>query len=742
MRSVSSIGLRRTAAAAITGLLTVGISAALPLGTALADGAITAVNPPAAPANGEQTVTFTTADTFAPSPFNPTVTITRSATRGDSSPETIDADSTDASGNTVTATFDLTGANPGAYDVAIEGATSSPPSPDTVDSCQSCLTVQAGTPTIASVQPNATGADFDYPQWTIHGTNFTNGPYTQCSALPCGSKTPNVAIFNGNALDPDVTLSDSNSDDSSATALTMPMTIARTDPGGDRTVVVTNTDGQTASCACLHIAPAMDVTAVSPDHLPVGSTGGTLVVTGNNIPSDVQATFIRQDSGEVGDVAWTSLTRNSSTQFTLNNVAIAGDTPEDSIENLQLTSPSNNVAHTFPGVFRAGGTSPPATPSESAPTHVTASPGNEKAFVQWTPPASASSDPITGYVVHTAPNGDPSTSAPGSASSATVAPLTNGQSYQFYVVVTYQSSHTYTSDLSDPITVSGKPSAPTNVQATAGKGNATVSWHAPAHTNGSAVDSYTVTSSPDNKKTTVTAYGSGAPPTTGVVSGLTNGTAYTFTVTAHNGGGDSANSDPSNSVTPKGDPTLTLRAPRSVARGSTATLRGQLLDTNGNPVAGASIKLQQRHSGAHQYGTLKVLKTSKHGRWSFDVKPLTTTRYKVRWHGDDADNSVVTARNVKVHETGRITSPKNGAHVSAGEVTVRGRASSAKGFPVSLQQRLNGKWVTLDRGQVGSRHKVVLHANLAPGQAVLRLQVSGELGTVSGHSRSVRVTVS
>ena len=88
------------------------------------------------------------------------------------------------------------------------------------------------------------------------------------------------------------------------------------------------------------------------------------------------------------------------------------------------------------------------------------------------------------------------------------------------------------------------PYAPTDVTATAGNGHATVSFKLPAN-GGSTITGYTVTSSPGG----ITASGAGSPIT---VNGLTNGTAYIFTVTATNAIGTSQASTPSNSVTPEG----------------------------------------------------------------------------------------------------------------------------------------------------------------------------------------------
>ncbi|NEN85356.1 fibronectin type III domain-containing protein, partial [Paenibacillus elgii] len=89
------------------------------------------------------------------------------------------------------------------------------------------------------------------------------------------------------------------------------------------------------------------------------------------------------------------------------------------------------------------------------------------------------------------------------------------------------------------------PDAPTNVTAEIanGESQATIKFTAPVSDGGSAITGYTVTSSPGG----LTASGTGSPIT---VTGLTYGTAYTFTVVATNGVGNSKASLPSNSVTP------------------------------------------------------------------------------------------------------------------------------------------------------------------------------------------------
>lgn len=92
------------------------------------------------------------------------------------------------------------------------------------------------------------------------------------------------------------------------------------------------------------------------------------------------------------------------------------------------------------------------------------------------------------------------------------------------------------------VIASTRPNSATNVTATDGEdASSTISWTAPSIDGGSAITSYTVTTTGGFSCTTTT--------TSCRITGLTNGTAYTFSVVANNEIGES-NSATSSAITP------------------------------------------------------------------------------------------------------------------------------------------------------------------------------------------------
>ena len=185
-----------------------------------------------------------------------------------------------------------------------------------------------------------------------------------------------------------------------------------------------------------------------------------------------------------------------------------------------------------------------------APTGIAAAAGNTQATVTFDDPANAT---ITIYTATSNPAGGLTNTCAGpTACTITVTGLTNGTPYTFTVTATNADGTSLSSVASASVTPATVPGAPTAATATAGDAQASVAFMAPASDGGSAITGYTVTSNPGG----FIASGVATPL---IVTGLTNGTAYTFTVTATNIMGTGAASAASISVTPAtvpGAPTI------------------------------------------------------------------------------------------------------------------------------------------------------------------------------------------
>lgn len=132
----------------------------------------------------------------------------------------------------------------------------------------------------------------------------------------------------------------------------------------------------------------------------------------------------------------------------------------------------------------------------------------------------------TVYTVTSSPG---SYTATGSSSPVTVSGQQSATSYTYTVVANNNYGTASTSSASSAVTATTVPQAPTINSATPGNTQASVAFTAGA-TGGSAITGFTVTSSPGS----YTASGSSSPL---IVTGLTNDTEYSFTVTATNANG-------------------------------------------------------------------------------------------------------------------------------------------------------------------------------------------------------------
>jgi hypothetical protein len=156
---------------------------------------------------------------------------------------------------------------------------------------------------------------------------------------------------------------------------------------------------------------------------------------------------------------------------------------------------------------------------------------------------------------------------------------------QYIVTVNLQGGGTGLDTLTIAVAVGTPPGAPTNVTAVAGVAQATVSWTAPASVGSGPITGYTARAVSDNSKTCSWTTG----PLNCVITGLTNGTAYTFTVTASNGAGAGTASTPSAAVTPATTPGAPTNVTASLASGAGTTGTVQVSWTAPTVTGGAAV---------------------------------------------------------------------------------------------------------------------------------------------------------
>ena len=231
------------------------------------------------------------------------------------------------------------------------------------------------------------------------------------------------------------------------------------------------------------------------------------------------------------------------------------------------------------------GITPMTTPGAPTVTGVIAS--GTSASVSIDGPADNGGSAITGYTVTATSATDPNhtRTASGSGSPVTVSGLTAGDSYSFTAIATNATGAGWQArggvgPASSAVTAA--PSAPTAVVASDGDASTQVSWIAPTSKFGEVVTSYRATASPGGASCESTVL------LNCLITGLSNYTPYTITVSARNAGGSASSSTVVVTPKPVSVASTVPSAPRSVmvdpSSGSLVVTWNMPLDDGGGAI--------------------------------------------------------------------------------------------------------------------------------------------------------------
>ncbi|WP_238403866.1 S-layer homology domain-containing protein, partial [Paenibacillus paridis] len=325
------------------------------------------------------------------------------------------------------------------------------------------------------------------------------------------------------------------------------VTVAADTPPGEYMVTATSTVNDskkgnatiTVTAALTYkIAPITDqsLTALIQGYDP-GTQETRLVTITNSGTGDLLNLSVTLSGTNANDFVTTQPSSNLTSGIATNlNIHVKDDLPAGTYKAMVTIAADHLTPVTFMVTQAVNLPDAPANPQ-----NLVAASGDRQATLSWNAVADA-----TQYRIYVAT--DPSqlsTAEVASVTSSTynVQNLTNGTTY-YFVVKSENSGGLSAASNQVSATPSAIAQSPTNVTAVAGDGQAVITFTAPLDNGGSPITGYEVTVSPGN----VVLIGTASPIT---ITGLTNGTSYTFTLKAINRTGKSAASAESNAVIPK-----------------------------------------------------------------------------------------------------------------------------------------------------------------------------------------------
>jgi Zn-dependent metalloprotease len=250
------------------------------------------------------------------------------------------------------------------------------------------------------------------------------------------------------------------------------------------------------------------------------------------------------------------------------------------------------------------------------------------------------------------------------------------------------------------------PSVVRNVKITGGYQSMRVQWTAPATSGAAPVNSYVLTVSPFiGGESSLVIDDPAARDVT--IGGVPSGRTFAFSMVAVSSAG---NSPPSPPITLRGTK-ASLSSNSPVPYNSRAELTGRLTFTNGDGVAGRTVRLYRKLEGQSGYRLFRSKTTSSSGAYTFRPRQLHRARYFVLFPANSSLMFGSRSAKLAVSVRHTVSFHADDLSVRVGHVVhFYGKVAPADRGTVTLQRRRVSAttWTTFDSVAVNARGRYAL----------------------------------
>ncbi|MDE0471757.1 MAG: fibronectin type III domain-containing protein [Ekhidna sp.] len=537
-------------------------------------------------------------------------------------------------------------------------ATATPMTPDiTITAVTASVSEDTGASfTVTAVPPPAANLDVSVSVTETAGSSFVDsndkGPQTVTIPADSSSVTYSVATVNDETDESGgsvtVTLLDGTGygvgstasatvmvNDDDATSVTLAGTIGDLTEGDTKEFTVTLgrglTNGEVLEVPLTFGGAATrntDYTTACPNTLPEGVTCNNL-----NTAATPTVTFTGPKTGMTAESVLLTLTANT------DGDTEGGETVDIGLGTLDTNSGTNlgggatgtdNLA-----AFSIG--DPPVSPV-AKPAGLTATAGDEQVTLNWDDPSNSE---ITSYQFQQKEGSDDYeewmviSGSDATTTTHTVSGLTNGTEYTFRIRAVAGSVVNGVESAEKAATPVAAPVKPTNFMATAGDGEVTLSWTDPSNSDITSYQ-YRQKAGTGNYGNWTTIPGSGATTTTHTVSGLTNGTKYTFRIRAVAGSVVNGVESAEKAATPVAAP---VKPTVTIARGTSPVMEGTgaAFTVTAAPAPASSLTVNLLVTEAA--GSGDFVASNDEGRKTVVISTSGSATYTVATVDDDTDEA-------------------------------------------------------------------------------------------------------